>query len=122
MTLKQIAGLGKELVAFLRLFADCFLRQAGRELLRVYVQGQLSELRRKSAETIEGKKGDAALCFRCGHGGGTVFRGRPRARSVQSKPRRPATRFCQVGEPNGQPRRIDSRTALTSASVCAAFT
>ena len=52
MTLKQIAGLGKELVAFLGLFVDCFVRPEGRELLRVYVQGQLSGLQRKSAEAI----------------------------------------------------------------------
>ncbi|HUY31559.1 MAG TPA: transposase [Pirellulales bacterium] len=52
MTLKQIAGLGKELVAFLVLFADCFLRGKGRVLLQIYVQGQLSGLLRKSAEAI----------------------------------------------------------------------
>jgi SRSO17 transposase len=52
MTLKQIAGLGRKLAAFLRLFADCFGRQEGRELLRVYVKGQLSDLRRKTAEAI----------------------------------------------------------------------
>ena len=44
MTLKQIAGLGRELVAFLRLFADCFGRREPRELLRAYVKGQLSNL------------------------------------------------------------------------------
>lgn len=52
MTLKQIAGLGKQLVAFLRLFADCFVRTEGRELLQVYVQGLLSGLQRKSVEAI----------------------------------------------------------------------
>ena len=52
MTLKQIAGLGRKLVVFLGLFADCFGRREGRELLRVYVKGQLSEVRRKTAEAI----------------------------------------------------------------------
>ena len=52
MTLAQIAGLGKELIVFLRLFVDCFVRQEGRDLLRVYVQGQLSGLQRKTVEAI----------------------------------------------------------------------
>jgi SRSO17 transposase len=52
MTLSQIAGLGRKLVAFLRLFADCFGRREPRELLRVYVQGQLSAVQRKTAEGI----------------------------------------------------------------------
>lgn len=58
MTLKQIAGLGKELATFLGLFADCFGRSDARALLPVYVQGQLSDLHRKSAEAI-------ALHFGC---------------------------------------------------------
>src|ERR1043166_6701306 len=52
MTLKQIAALGKKLVSFLELFADCFGRREGRKLLAVYVQGQLSDLHRKTAEAI----------------------------------------------------------------------
>ncbi len=52
MTLKQIAALGRKLYLFLALFADCFGRRDARELLRVYVQGQLSNLHRKTAETI----------------------------------------------------------------------
>ncbi len=52
MTLEQIAALGRELVAFLGLFADCFGRREARELLRVYVKGQLSDLRRKTAEAM----------------------------------------------------------------------
>src|SRR5260221_3289028 len=52
MTLKQIAGLGKELMIFLAFFTDCFRRREGRDLLRVYVQGQLSDLRRKNAEAV----------------------------------------------------------------------
>jgi SRSO17 transposase len=52
MTFKQIAALGRKLVVFLGLFADCFGRRESRELLRVYVQGQLSYLHRKTAEGI----------------------------------------------------------------------
>ena len=52
MTLKQIAGLGQKLVAFLRLFADCMGRSEPRELLRIYVKGQLSNLKCKNAEAI----------------------------------------------------------------------
>jgi SRSO17 transposase len=52
MTLQQIAGLGRKLVAFLRLFQDCFERSEGFALLTVYVKGQLSDLHRKTAEAI----------------------------------------------------------------------
>src|SRR5688500_15511259 len=52
MTLQQIAALGGKLMAFLDLFADCFGRREGRNLLAVYVQGQLSDLHRKTAEAI----------------------------------------------------------------------
>jgi SRSO17 transposase len=52
MTLKQISALGRKLSLFLALFADCFGRREGRDLLRVYVQGQLSNLHRKTAEAI----------------------------------------------------------------------
>ena len=52
MTLEQIASLGRELVLFLRLFADCFGRQEARDLLRGYVQGQLSSIKRKAVEPM----------------------------------------------------------------------
>jgi len=52
MTLKQISALGRKLTLFLSLFADCFGRRDARALLRVYVQGQLSNLHRKNAEAI----------------------------------------------------------------------
>lgn len=52
MTLNQIASLGRKLSLFLALFADCFGRCEARELLRVYVKGQLSNLHRKTAEAI----------------------------------------------------------------------
>ena len=57
MTLKQIAAMGRKLVAFLALFSDCFGRREGRDLLRVYVQGQLSDLKHKNAESIALKFG-----------------------------------------------------------------
>ena len=59
MTLKQIAALGRELVLFLALFADCFGRREGRELLGVYVKGQLSDVHRKTAEGIALRFGEA---------------------------------------------------------------
>jgi SRSO17 transposase len=57
MTRKQIALLGRKLTVFLALFADCFGRREPRELLRVYVQGQLSNLHRKTAEAIALQEG-----------------------------------------------------------------
>ena len=59
MTLKQIAALGRKLVTFLGLFADCFGRREARDLLRVYVKGQLSDLHRKTAEAIALRFGKA---------------------------------------------------------------
>ena len=52
MTLEQIAALGRKLTSFLAMFADCFGRRDARDLLRVYVKGQLSNLHRKTAEAI----------------------------------------------------------------------
>jgi SRSO17 transposase len=52
MTLSQMARLGRKLTVFLGSFADCFRRQESRELLEVYVQGQLSDVHRKTAEGI----------------------------------------------------------------------
>jgi hypothetical protein len=52
MTLKQIAGLGKELTTFLVLFAGCFRSQRGFALSRVYVHGLLSDVGRKNVEAI----------------------------------------------------------------------
>lgn len=52
MSLKDIASLGKLLAQFLTLFAGCFSRQAGRDLLAVYVRGLLSDVQRKNAEAI----------------------------------------------------------------------
>jgi len=59
MTLRQIAGLGKKLVGFLGRFNGCFGRREARELLRVYVKGQLSDLKHKTAEGIALKFGKA---------------------------------------------------------------
>lgn len=52
MTLEQIAGLGRKLTSFLALFADCFGRCDAARLLKVYVQGQLSNVHRKTAEAM----------------------------------------------------------------------
>lgn len=52
MTLKQIGVLGRKLTLFLSLFGDCFKRSEGRDLLRLYVNGQLSDIHRKNAEAI----------------------------------------------------------------------
>jgi SRSO17 transposase len=52
MTLSQIAGLGKRLVVFLGLFADCFRRRESRMLAQIYIQGQLSDVHRKTLEGI----------------------------------------------------------------------
>jgi SRSO17 transposase len=52
MTLGQIAKLGKELTKFLALFVGCFRSQPGFALGRIYVQGLLSDLRRKNVEAI----------------------------------------------------------------------
>ena len=52
MKVKDIANLGRMLVRFLACFADCFARPAGRDLLKVYVQGLLSDVRRKNTEAI----------------------------------------------------------------------
>jgi hypothetical protein len=52
MTLAELKNLGRVLTAFLRMFADCFASRPGRSLLRVYVQGQLSDLQRKNCEAI----------------------------------------------------------------------
>ena len=59
MTLKQIAALGRKLTVFLALFADCFGRKEPRELLRLYVRGQFSDLKHKNAEAIALKFGEA---------------------------------------------------------------
>ena len=52
MTLKEIRGVGRMLTSFLFKFGMCFENLAGRRLLRVYVQGQLSDLQRKNGEAI----------------------------------------------------------------------
>ncbi len=52
MSLQDIAKLSKLLVQFLKLFANCFARPAGRALLQIYVQGLLSDVQRKNMEAI----------------------------------------------------------------------
>ena len=55
-------------------------------------------------------------------GSGRGRRGRPRGRSVDSKPKRFAVLCCHGPSPNGAPRTTDRRNASSSASVCAAWT
>ena len=52
LALKEIKNLGRLLTSFLAMFADCFTSLAGRQLLRVYVKGQLSDIQRKNCEAI----------------------------------------------------------------------
>jgi len=52
MDITQFKGIGKELNAFLSQFDDCFSRNGSRQNLRAYVNGQLSNLPRKSIEPI----------------------------------------------------------------------
>jgi len=52
MDVQPIEGMGRPLGKFLSEFEDCFGRSEPREHLRTYVQGQLSNLARKSIEPI----------------------------------------------------------------------
>ena len=59
MTLKELKNLGRELGCFLRMFAGCFASAAGKRLLRVYVNGQVSDIQRKNCEAIALQFGEA---------------------------------------------------------------
>lgn len=52
MTLEEIKSLGGLLTSFLAQFHDCFASSAGRQLLRVYVKGQFSDVQRKNCEAM----------------------------------------------------------------------
>lgn len=52
MGLQQISALGRKLSLFLKLFAGCCGRRAGRALLEIYVRGQCSDVQRKNVEAI----------------------------------------------------------------------
>ncbi len=52
MTLKELKSIGRHLSVFLSMFAGCFSTLAGRKQLRVYVKGQLSDIKRKNCEAI----------------------------------------------------------------------
>ncbi len=58
MTLKELKNVGAMVTSFLSMFNMCFESLSGRQLLRLYVQGQLSDLQRKNCEAI-------ALTFGC---------------------------------------------------------
>jgi len=57
MTLKELNNVGRMLASFLLMFGMCFRTLAGRKLLRIYVQGQLSDIQRKNCEAIALKFG-----------------------------------------------------------------
>ena len=52
MDASEIRRLKPKLSSFLSMFADCFARRDTREHLTTYVQGQLSDIERKSVEPI----------------------------------------------------------------------
>jgi SRSO17 transposase len=52
MDVNTVKSIGKELKQFLKKFDGCFSRSEPRESLQIYVQGQLSDLERKSIEPI----------------------------------------------------------------------
>lgn len=52
MTLKELKSIGRELSVFLAMFASCFAGLTGRRLLKIYVQGQLSDVKNKNCEAI----------------------------------------------------------------------
>ena len=52
MDVTAIKGIGRELKKFLEQFDGCFSRSEPRDNLQIYVQGQLSDLERKSIEPI----------------------------------------------------------------------
>jgi|GEM_PF-1453569 len=52
MSIKDIAKLGRLLGQFVILFADCFARPEGRQLLLIYVRGLLSDVPRKNVEAM----------------------------------------------------------------------
>jgi SRSO17 transposase len=47
-----LKNLARLLTSFLGLFADCFASLAGRQLLKLYVKGQLSDVQRKNCEAM----------------------------------------------------------------------
>lgn len=57
MTLKELKNVGRMLTSFLSMFSMCFESLCGRQLLRLYVEGQLSDLQRKNCEAIALKFG-----------------------------------------------------------------
>ena len=57
MDADRIGLLGRDLGVFLGAFADCFARSEGRDHLRRYVSGQVSDLHRKSVEPMADRAG-----------------------------------------------------------------
>jgi SRSO17 transposase len=57
MTLQELKCMGRELSVFLTMFAGCFASLTGRRLLKIYIQGQLSDVKNKNCEAIALKFG-----------------------------------------------------------------
>ena len=57
MDARRIGRLRRDIERELQLFDDCFGRSEGRDHLRCYVGGQVSELRRKCVEVIADEAG-----------------------------------------------------------------
>ena len=60
MDAQQIRQLKPKLTEFLGRFDDCFARRDTRAHLPVYVEGQLSDLQRKSVEPIALRRSESA--------------------------------------------------------------
>ncbi len=57
MTIDELRSVGRMLNSFLSMFRMCFKTVSGRQRLRLYVQGQLSDVQRKNCEGIALKIG-----------------------------------------------------------------
>ena len=57
MTMNELKSVGRMLTSFLSMFRMCFITVSGYQLLRLYVQGQLSDVQRKNCESIALKVG-----------------------------------------------------------------
>ncbi len=65
MDVAEIQRVGRGLDAFLAEFSDCFGRCDTESYLEVYVEGQNSDLQRKSVEPIALRAGVGPFLYRC---------------------------------------------------------
>jgi hypothetical protein len=89
MTLKQIAGLGRELTRFLALFVGCFRSRPGFALARIYVEGLLANLQRKNIEAIALEFATAPRCATNASGWWPATRRIPRPSAASTNRARP---------------------------------